>query len=118
MKTLNDEHPVILVRFLDGCNADLWQGALYDIEEEGIPYQISQVNDTDTVAAAYNTALQSPLQVGIACDRQEMVVHFKNLQPDSPLYRLTLAGPAQDDTLRSLGNNAARLVKGLPLKPM
>lgn len=118
MKALNDEQPVILVRFLDACDAGQWQGVLYGIEEEGIPYQIAQVTDTDTVAAAYAAAQQSPLLVGIACNRHEMVVHFKNLQPDSPLYRLTLAGPAQVDTLRSLGNNAARLVKGLPLKPM
>jgi Dehydratase medium subunit. len=116
MKSLHEEQPVILISALPLCETKRWYQVFLGIEEEGIPYQIKEANIPDVVSEAYSAAQRSPLLVGMACTNEEMVVHYKNLQPDNPLFRL--AQPLQQDTesLRQLGNNAARLVKGLPFK--
>ncbi len=118
MKSLHEEQPVILVRLLADCDAGLWQQVFYGIEEEGIPFLLQTASGNDMVSAAYDAAQRSPLQVGIACDRNDMVVHFKNLQPVTPLFRLAKPLEQRGDVLRGLGNNAARLVKGLPFKSL
>ena len=118
MKSLHEEQPVVLVYLLAGCDAGLWQQVFYGIEEEGIPFLLQQSVTSDVVTAAYDAAQRSPLLVGMACTREEMVVHFKNLQPANPLFRLSQPLQQKADVLRGLGNNAARLVKGLPFKSL
>lgn len=118
MKSLHEEQPVILVHLLAGCDAGLWQQVFYGIEEEGIPFQLEQAETSDVANSAYDAAQRSPLLVGMACTREEIVVHFKNLQPVNPLFRLAKPLEQKADVLRSLGNNAARLVKGLPFKSL
>ncbi len=56
----------------------------------------------------------SPLLVGIACDREQLIVHYKNLPASTPLFSLRY----HQDRLarRNTGNNAARLVKGIPFR--
>ena len=102
---------------INGCPASHWQEVLYGIEEEGIPYLTAEHSSAGLEEAAYAAAQLSPLLVGIACQRDALVVHYKNLRPESPLYRFS-DSHAAPDVLRALGSNAARLVKGLPFKPM
>ena len=118
MKSLHEEQPVIVIHALDQCDTGLWQQVLYGIEEEGIPFLLEQMTERNVVTAAYAAAQRSPLLVGMACNREEIVVHFKNLQPANPLFRLTKPLTQRADILRDLGNNAARLVKGLPFKSL
>ena len=118
MKSLHEEQPVILVHLLAGCDAGLWQQVFYGIEEEGIPFQLKPITGSDVTDAAYLAAQQSPLLVGIACNREQLVIHYKNLMPASPLFQLSKPLSQSVDVLRNLGNNAARLVKGLPFKPL
>jgi len=118
MKSLHEEQPVIVIHSLGECDAGLWQQVLYGIEEEGIPFLIEQNTNIDVVNAAYAAAQRSPLLVGMACTREEIVVHFKNLQPSNPLFRLAKPLEQKAEHLRDLGNNAARLVKGLPFKSL
>ena len=55
----------------------------------------------------------SALSVGIGVDEQAIVLTYKNIPAHKFVYRLT--GYAQyPDSLRTLGVNAARLVKGNP----
>lgn len=116
MNDFSEERPVIRVHLLPGSDAGQWQEVWYGIEEEGIPCQMIASAGTDVVQEAYQAAMQTALQVGMACTRTDIVVHDKHLQADTPLFRLTNPDWGNSGQLRQLGNNAARLVKGLPFK--
>ncbi|WP_203640748.1 glycerol dehydratase reactivase beta/small subunit family protein [Levilactobacillus andaensis] len=111
------ERPTIVIG-VDGeistAQAQL-QPLLNGIEEEQIPSSIQDIAVSDVVSRAYQAALSSRLSVGIAYDDHRYVIHYKNLPEHEPLFDVTI-----DDvsTLRMLGANAARLVKGIPFKKL
>ncbi|MFV0448863.1 MAG: glycerol dehydratase reactivase beta/small subunit family protein [Vibrio sp.] len=115
------EVPAILVYLQQVDNKQLHQ-MLWGIEEEGIPFKATEKQITDIKKEAHNAASLSPLAVGIACTHQEIVVHSRNLTPDNPLFQVSLHTLGSQGELykqlRNLGCNAARLVKGLPFKPV
>ncbi|WP_337263768.1 MULTISPECIES: glycerol dehydratase reactivase beta/small subunit family protein [unclassified Serratia (in: enterobacteria)] len=113
MITANDI-PTIAISAAPEVTERQWQQVLLGIEEEGIPWRWQPSADGEVVQRAWQAAARSLLLVGLACTANEMVVHYRNLPADQPLFRL--AGPQEDDRWRRLGNNAARLVKGLPFK--
>ncbi|WP_409422932.1 glycerol dehydratase reactivase beta/small subunit family protein [Pseudaeromonas sp. ZJS20] len=118
MRDLTMNAPEILIHLLGQCDSTRWQQVYYGIEEEGIPYRIVQVTGSDPVQAAHLAAQQSPLQVGLGGDERQLAVHYKTLQPEQPMFRLTSQAQQSSQSLRCLGANAARLVKGLPFKPI
>ncbi|WP_232698549.1 glycerol dehydratase reactivase beta/small subunit family protein [Brevibacillus daliensis] len=87
---------------------------LHGLEEEGIPYQLDTDKVEDIVASAYMASTQSPLSVGLAVFRDELVIHYKNLPSHSPLFYIRRLGALPEEEKRKLGCNAARLVKGIP----
>ncbi|MCZ8702812.1 glycerol dehydratase reactivase beta/small subunit family protein [Escherichia albertii] len=108
------EHaPVIVVTEIGNC-IDTWNEVLLGIEEEGIPFHIQQIPSGEVIDSAWQAARQSPLLVGIACDREKLIVHYKNLPTSAPLF--TLMYQQDNHARRSIGNNAARLVKGIPFR--
>ncbi|CFQ42724.1 putative propanediol utilization diol dehydratase reactivation protein [Yersinia frederiksenii] len=113
MNFTNDAPAIVISRTSQTPEA-IWHQVLLGIEEEGIPWQWQQDDDTDAIQRAWQAATRSPLLVGLACSADEVVVHYRNLPPASPLFRQAWA--QDEDQLRRLGNNAARLVKGLPFK--
>ena len=86
------------------------------IEEEGIPFVIQHQAAGEVVQSAWQAARMSPLLVGIACNEETLVVHYKNLPTSAPLFTLTYRQNSLDR--RSTGNNAARLVKGIPFRDL
>ncbi|GEN49245.1 glycerol dehydratase reactivase beta/small subunit family protein [Ligilactobacillus pobuzihii] len=113
----NSEKPAILLACKSDkesyCTADLKE-ILYGIEEEQIPYVLTTAEEEDATNRAYDAALRSRLNVGLAYDQRNVIVHYKNLAQDQPLFVVNRnKGYA---ALRQLGNNAARLVKGVPFK--
>ena len=106
-----DHAPVIVVTEIGNC-IDTWNEVLLGIEEEGIPFHIQQIPSGEVIDSAWQAARQSPLLVGIACDREKLIVHYKNLPASAPLF--TLMYQQDNHARRSIGNNAARLVKGIP----
>lgn len=105
--------PAIVVAAIDGT-LSTWNDVLLGIEEEGIPFIVQQQITDDVVQCAWQAARLSPLLVGIACDSETLIVHYKNLPASAPLFTLTYH---QDNPARRrIGNNAARLVKGLPFR--
>ncbi|MBP2621312.1 glycerol dehydratase reactivase beta/small subunit family protein [Streptococcus panodentis] len=89
----------------------------YGIEEEGIPFQrILPEKTANLVSLAHQAALQSQLLVGIACDEQDTVLHYRNLPEEKFVYRIRDYTAASDKELRLFGSNAARLVKGVPFR--
>ncbi|MDW6005180.1 glycerol dehydratase reactivase beta/small subunit family protein [Vibrio mangrovi] len=111
------ETPAIYV-VLHQISEDALQQLFWGMEEEGIPFRISTSAENDLRSEAHQAASLSPLAVGIACNPGEIVLHTRNLSPDTPLFHLILKDQEQDRQLRHLGCNAARLVKGLPFKPL
>ncbi|GAA2909689.1 glycerol dehydratase reactivase beta/small subunit family protein [Enterococcus pseudoavium] len=87
---------------------------LLGIEEEGIPYEEVVTTKLTLVEAAYELAVNSPLEVGIVMDGRQAVMHYKKLPKNEPLFIIDTA----DEELRKLGTNAARLVKGIPFKAL
>ncbi|EEW6712092.1 propanediol dehydratase [Escherichia albertii] len=108
-----DHAPVIVVTEIGNC-IDTWNEVLLGIEEEGIPFHIQQIPSGEVIDSAWQAARQSPLLVGIACDREKLVVHYKNLPTSAPLF--TLMYQQDNHARRSIGNNAARLVKGITFR--
>jgi Dehydratase medium subunit. len=109
----NHPAPAIVITAFDGCISS-WNDVLLGIEEEGIPFAIRDSFSGDVIQSAWQAACQSPLLVGIACDKQTLVVHYKNLPTSAPLFTLTYQ--QNSHAQRSIGNNAARLVKGIPFR--
>ncbi len=101
--------PAIVIFTSADC-ADVWNDVLLGIEEEGIPFVIQESGSADVIHNAWLAACQSPLLVG----REKLVVHYKNLPTSAPLFTLTYQQNSHDR--RSIGNNAARLVKGIPFR--
>ena len=108
-----DHAPVIVVTEIGNC-INTWNEVLLGIEEEGIPFHIQQIPSGEVIDSAWQAARQSPLLVGIACDREKLIVHYKNLPTSAPLF--TLMYQQDNHARRSIGTNAARLVKGIPFR--
>lgn len=86
------------------------------LEEEGIPYVVeSQGGVKDPVALAFKAAESSRLGVGIGVGPQ-IVLHYIKLNQDHPLFEIPYT--TNEEKLRSLGSNAARLIKGMPFKDL
>lgn len=114
---IDNDRPAIFIALPNQLNnkvPDELKPMLHGIEEEQIPFQTMQVEDADSaVARAYQAAVASRLSVGISFDDQQIVVHYKNLKPNEPLFVVPIDNPTN---IRKVGANAARLVKGVPFK--
>ena len=89
---------------------------LHGMEEEEIPFQIMHLEGNhDLCQAAYLGATQSALSVGVSMNEDRAVLHYKNLPENEPLFQISAKDPEE---LMKLGTNAARLVKGIPFKPL
>lgn len=113
-----ESKPSILISMESSELPKIWQEVLFGIEEEGIPYQLLTENTADDVILrAYSAAQTSALAVGMACTNNKMIVHHKNLPEQQPLFNMEASELTDKVALRALGNNAARLIKGIPFKP-
>ena len=68
--------PAIVIAVTDECS-EQWRDVLLGIEEEGIPFVLQPQTGGDLIHHARQAAQRSPLQVGIACDRERLIVHYK-----------------------------------------
>jgi hypothetical protein len=85
------------------------------IEEEEIPVSIKKFEFDSVIKRAYQAALSSHLSVGVGFDDNSVIVHYKNLHENEPLF---IVDKMDRVNLRILGANAARLVKGVPFKKL
>lgn len=109
----NSDNPVIVINGDGNCRSN-WQEVLWGIEEEGIPWRWQTSQEEDVTTSAWQAANQSALLVGIACNNQRLVIHYRNLPASAPLF--TLMQQAEPQARRRAGSNAARLVKGIPFR--
>ncbi|MDR3560359.1 MAG: glycerol dehydratase reactivase beta/small subunit family protein [Negativicutes bacterium] len=85
------------------------------MEEEGIPCAWG-TGEGDATLLAHRGADDSQLEVGVGIASDGMSVHCRKLPRDKPLFLLTAGG--NPTAWRHIGCNAARLVKGIPFKPL
>lgn len=95
---------------LDRINEILW-----GMEEEGIPYEVIGQNYESSEELSHIASQQSKLSVGIGIDKYGKITLTHNkLKKEEPLFTASLDDEA--NSLRSLGANAGRLVKGIAFK--
>lgn len=107
--------PSVIIYNLGNHDLKLINEVLYGIEEEGIPYIIENRNEdefSNIDEASYKASLSSQLSVGIAFNKDYIVMHYANLKESSPLFKYSLKATSLHN-IRNFGANAARLVKGI-----
>ncbi|MCL1997121.1 MAG: glycerol dehydratase reactivase beta/small subunit family protein [Defluviitaleaceae bacterium] len=109
------EKPSIVICVDENFNENhTLQNILYGIEEEDVFFLIKSATSDSAVVLAARAALESRLEVGIGIDNMgNIALHYKNMK--EPLFFLKFGMGVHEDAQRSLGTNAARLVKGVPL---
>ena len=105
--------PAVNVKHHEKANQDKIRLILEGIEEESVPYTLKERNDSALNLAAEACQI-SKLGVGIGIDEEQIILHYIKLEDKTPLF--TIGTNAKDETIKSLGSNAARLVKGMPFK--
>ena len=83
------------------------------LEEEGIPWSTNLIEGYDDVRMASDAAQTSVLAVGIGVSPDAVTLTYKNIMPPHYVFRLH-SYSCHAESLRLLGCNAARLVKGIP----
>lgn len=86
------------------------------IEEEHIPCEIENKNNSDVISLSFEASQGSRLGVGLGLNREYVALHHEKLNPSKPLFKIS--AQSVEDKLRAIGANAARLVKKLPFKPL
>lgn len=104
--------PTILLYATQYISEDILKPLLYGIEEEGLPVVIEFHSGTH-MELANLASCNSALSVGIGVDEQAIVLTYKNIPAHQFIYRLS-GYSHYPNSLRTLGVNAARLVKGKP----
>lgn len=108
-------HPSIFIYCSLGINEVDIEEILWGIEEEGIPFILKSRDLDDSKELANLAANDSKLSVGIGINSiGDACLTINKLKEEEPLFFINLK--ENGDTLRSLGANGARLVKGMPLK--
>ena len=104
--------PTILLYATQHISEDILKPLLYGIEEEGLPVVIEFHSGTH-MELANLASRNSALSVGIGVDEVAIVLTYKNIPAHQFIYRLS-GYSHYPNSLRILGVNAARLVKGNP----
>lgn len=108
--------PAIYFHADTDANPDCIKQVLFGIEEEGIPCELEIMPLKDEVEAAFRASASSPLLVGVTLKNDHLVIHYRNLPPDKPLFSEYRFEASTTEEKRNIGMNAARLVKGVPFK--
>lgn len=101
------------ILYQEGVEASVLQEISAGLEEEGVPFSCIKVEDSRQEAAmlGYQAAALSSLGVGIGVTTGgSCAICHEMLECSSPYYSEAVANG------RLVGHNAARLVKGMPLK--
>lgn len=115
--------PRIIVRYLG--SESLIEHVEHGIEEEGVPWVLQPVeaDESDSnhqrsglTAVAHQAASDSGLKIGIGVSMEgELTLHHARLPEDDPFCSVANASALE---ARTVGTNAARLAKHMPLKPI
>ena len=85
---------------------------LCGIEEEEIPFILIPDDGDDVKVLGDKAAKSSKLGVGIGISSNRVTLYQEKLSIEKPLFECSLN--SSDYTLRAIGTNGARLIKGNP----
>ena len=108
--------PAIGVLVHTDAPGSLVDPVLWGIEEEGVPCTMERRDDLDPLVLAHAAAEASRLGVGVGISLDYVVVTTEKLPRDKPYLAARIDRPARQG--RTLGTDAARLVRRIPLKPL
>ncbi|MBI5014453.1 MAG: glycerol dehydratase reactivase beta/small subunit family protein [Deltaproteobacteria bacterium] len=111
-----EEKPAVWIFACAPVPTGVVSAILWGLEEEGIPAEVREVPPSRAKTLAKQAAVGSRLDVGIGVSgfEKKVVLHHRDLPDSAPLFDLAIEGPGYE-SLRQVGANAARLVKGDPL---
>lgn len=119
------EKPSIKIYYTKDADDQAIEEICFGIEEEGLPYEMMQSETGDIKQLAYEGCNASKLGVGIGLGKAEVVMQVDKLKKEKPLFlrkihagRQILTEDGEYVSIRQIGSNAARFVKGIRLKPM
>lgn len=98
----------------NSVNKSIVTQVLLGIEEEGLPYSLIEQDNNDAVELGYKAAEASHLGVGIGIG-DCISLNYIKLKENEPLFKVAVKGN-DEEILRAVGANAARLVKRMPFK--
>ncbi|WP_099189509.1 glycerol dehydratase reactivase beta/small subunit family protein [Tepidibacter mesophilus] len=116
MKYYKYEKPSIYIYYsFEMKDISIFNDVLFGIEEEGIPYEVKEKKESNSLELSYNAAQDSRLAVGIGVDKTgKITMTFNKLKRGEILFVTNLT--SGENNLRNLGANAGRLVKGISFK--
>ncbi|HEY5181687.1 MAG TPA: glycerol dehydratase reactivase beta/small subunit family protein [Dermatophilaceae bacterium] len=110
---MDTNRPALVLHRHRSVENDALRELLLGMEEEGVPVRMVPSGELNPLELAAAAALESRLGVGIGVSLDYVVVTTEKLPAGRPyIARRFNADAAQD---RTVGANAARLVKRLPL---
>ncbi|WP_254546598.1 glycerol dehydratase reactivase beta/small subunit family protein [Halomarina pelagica] len=107
-----DAPPAVRLVTASDCEA-LSRQVAHGLEEESVPVRAAEAAFDDPVAAAFDAAGESRLEIGVALSPERIVLHHERLPSAEPLLAVDRPSPAD---ARRVGTNAGRLAKRLPLR--
>lgn len=114
IKSYDLDTPSVYVIHYESLDIEQFKEILWGIEEEGIPYKVESSDTKNTNELSYEASLKSKLGIGIGISNEKIMLTTSKLDKSNPLISIKLN--ENYTKLRSLGSNAARLVKGIELK--
>ena len=112
---MEQEKPCILIYRSSQTGANELRALCSGIEEEMIPFELSERPDEGIQKMGFEASERSRLGVGIGINSSGAALSYEKLSPDKPLFILE-DEKFNEDELQKLGTNAARLVKGIAFK--
>ncbi|KZL90670.1 glycerol dehydratase reactivase beta/small subunit family protein [Clostridium magnum] len=112
----NLEIPCIFV-CINNLKEPFLKEILAGIEEEGIPYNVKNINfnESTILREVYTAAQESRMGIAIGVIEGRLVLHFNKLKEEKPLVDIKL-DLYEKEKARIVGCNAARLYKIMPFK--
>ncbi|MDN5324000.1 MAG: hypothetical protein PWQ67_2454 [Clostridia bacterium] len=118
MDTTRVIKPHVGIARADNNNQEIIKEILAGLEEEGVPWELKYFEEREAIKLAYHSASESTLQVGIGVGKNgDVAVHYTRLPLSEPLLYIS-SNEGYRGLWRILGANAARIVKGIPIRPL
>ncbi|RCW45666.1 MULTISPECIES: glycerol dehydratase reactivase beta/small subunit family protein [unclassified Halanaerobium] len=96
------------------AGSDIFKNVCYGLEEEGIPFYYFASEEKNPEILAHEAAQRSRLNIGVGIGADNnIVLQHKKLDLENPFFKKKIDYNFQ---AKIIGSNAARLVKGIPVK--
>lgn len=87
----------------------------YGLEEQEVLYITKKIKIDHPLEKVYENTRSNRFGVAITLNNEKLIVHYKNLNKNEPIFYYNVPFMTLGK-FRSVGENAARLVKSKPLK--